>query len=257
MAADKLVDSTQLDADLTSVANAIRTAGGTSASLAFPAGFVTAIGNISGGGGGGGELPDTYREVDYISTGTSGGPYIKTNYTPVQGDEFHILFQTNFSQTTTSTTSTFYCLLSAGTGTYQLICLIAANKVATSRSIYWKYLATGTASTTAKEFDQNAWYIATTSSGTLTAGNTSVTSAYGGAIDGTDKALYIGMRANGTTPFLGKFGRFQITNSGTLKLNLIPCYRISDTVIGMYDTVSNTFYTNAGSGSFTKGVDIL
>jgi hypothetical protein len=51
MAVDKLVDSTQLDADLTSVANAIRTKGGTSASLAFPAGFVQAIGDIQTGGG--------------------------------------------------------------------------------------------------------------------------------------------------------------------------------------------------------------
>ena len=52
MSVDKLVDSTQLDADLTSVANAIRTKGGTSASLAFPAGFVQAIGDIPSGGGG-------------------------------------------------------------------------------------------------------------------------------------------------------------------------------------------------------------
>lgn len=51
MAVDKLVDSTQLDSDLTSVANAIRTKGGTSAQLAFPSGFVTAIGNIPTGGG--------------------------------------------------------------------------------------------------------------------------------------------------------------------------------------------------------------
>lgn len=49
MAVDKLVDSTQLDADLTSVANAIRTKGGTSASLAFPADFVSAIAAITGG----------------------------------------------------------------------------------------------------------------------------------------------------------------------------------------------------------------
>ena len=46
MAVDKLVDSTQLDADLTSVANAIRTKGGTSATLAFPLGFVSAINAI-------------------------------------------------------------------------------------------------------------------------------------------------------------------------------------------------------------------
>ena len=53
MAVDKLVDSTQLDADLTSVANAIRTKGGTSAQMAFPAGFVDAIDAIETGGGGG------------------------------------------------------------------------------------------------------------------------------------------------------------------------------------------------------------
>lgn len=50
MAVDKLVDSTQLDADLTSVANAIRTKGGTSAQLAFPAGFVSAVHAIPTGG---------------------------------------------------------------------------------------------------------------------------------------------------------------------------------------------------------------
>lgn len=38
------------DTDLTSVANAIRTKGGTSAQLAFPAGFVSAIGDIPTGG---------------------------------------------------------------------------------------------------------------------------------------------------------------------------------------------------------------
>ena len=46
MAVDKRVDSAQLNSDLTSVANAIRTKGGTSGSLAFPADFITAIGNI-------------------------------------------------------------------------------------------------------------------------------------------------------------------------------------------------------------------
>ena len=51
MALDKLVDSSQLNADLTSIANAIRTKSGTSAQLAFPADFVSAIQAISGGGG--------------------------------------------------------------------------------------------------------------------------------------------------------------------------------------------------------------
>ena len=51
MALDKLVDSSQLDTDLTSVANAIRTKGGTSGLLAFPKGFVDAVQAIETGGG--------------------------------------------------------------------------------------------------------------------------------------------------------------------------------------------------------------
>jgi hypothetical protein len=38
------------DTELTSVANAIRTAGGTNSLLNFPNGFVSAVNNISGGG---------------------------------------------------------------------------------------------------------------------------------------------------------------------------------------------------------------
>lgn len=40
-------------------------------------------------------------------------------------------------------------------------------------------------------------------------------------------------------------------------LDLIPCYRKSDNEIGMYDTVSQTFYTNQGTGTFTKGDDVF
>ena len=63
MAVDKLVDSTQLNADLTSVADAIRTKGGTSAQLAFPSGFVSAINAISTGGGG---EPVTEKQINFI-----------------------------------------------------------------------------------------------------------------------------------------------------------------------------------------------
>lgn len=49
MAVDKLVDSTQLDSDLTSVANAIRAKTGGSSQLVFPVDFVSEIENIIGG----------------------------------------------------------------------------------------------------------------------------------------------------------------------------------------------------------------
>ena len=49
MATYKLVNADQLDSDLTAVGNAIRSKGGTSAGLSFPAGMVSAIGAISTG----------------------------------------------------------------------------------------------------------------------------------------------------------------------------------------------------------------
>lgn len=66
MSVDKLVDSTQLDADLTSVANAIRTKGGTSASLAFPAGFVNAVEAIPTG-----VAPTGTKTISLTSNGTT------------------------------------------------------------------------------------------------------------------------------------------------------------------------------------------
>lgn len=51
MSLDKLVDSVQLDASLTSVAAAIRAKGGTSGQLQFPQGFVDAVEAIETGSG--------------------------------------------------------------------------------------------------------------------------------------------------------------------------------------------------------------
>ena len=52
MALDKAIDSAQLDANLTTIAEAIRAKGGTSDALVFPSGFVSAVQAIQAGGGG-------------------------------------------------------------------------------------------------------------------------------------------------------------------------------------------------------------
>ena len=57
-------------------------------------------------------------------------------------------------------------------------------------------------------------------------------------------------------PFKGRIYYCKIYDNGTLVSNMIPCYRKSDNVIGMYDIVRNTFFTNNGDGTFTKGTDI-
>ena len=48
-----------------------------------------------------------------------------------------------------------------------------------------------------------------------------------------------------------------VFTSGTqITMKLIPCYRIADGVIGLYDIIGRQFYDNDGTGSYTKGSDI-
>lgn len=48
----------------------------------------------------------------------------------------------------------------------------------------------------------------------------------------------------------------KVKQSGVYVRDLVPCYRKSDNVIGMYDVVGEAFYTNRGTGAFTKGADV-
>lgn len=62
-----------------------------------------------------------------------------------------------------------------------------------------------------------------------------------------------------TTNQLSKsiFKSMTIANANNEMLrDFIPCYRKSDGEIGLYDTVSKNFFTNSGTGTFTKGQDI-
>ena len=45
----------------------------------------------------------------------------------------------------------------------------------------------------------------------------------------------------------------KLYDNNNLVRNMIPAKRNSDGVLGMYDTVTDTFFTNAGSGTFTAG----
>lgn len=56
--------------------------------------------------------------------------------------------------------------------------------------------------------------------------------------------------------FKGKIYYFKMTKGKKLVRDFIPCYRISDNAIGMYDTVQKVFYQNQGTGSFIKGPDV-
>ena len=71
-------------------------------------------------------------------------------------------------------------------------------------------------------------------------------------------SIYLGTINNAGTGvdnrmFIGKIYSIKIWNNTTLARNFIPCYRKSDDVVGLYDTINDTFYTNEGTGEFTRG----
>ena len=58
------------------------------------------------------------------------------------------------------------------------------------------------------------------------------------------------------TPTKGKIAYFVHTKADNRKIAMFACYRKSDGVIGMYDVENDVFYTNDGTGDFSKGQDI-
>ena len=54
-------------------------------------------------------------------------------------------------------------------------------------------------------------------------------------------------------PFNGKVWNCQIKQNGILVRNFIPAIRKSDKAVGMFDTVSGTFFGNSGTGDFLAG----
>lgn len=74
-----------------------------------------------------------------------------------------------------------------------------------------------------------------------------------------DKSLFLfANNNNGTAESVSsnlQIKRFEVVENNVIILKLISAYRISDNAIGFYDLISGNFYTNNGTGSFTKGAD--
>lgn len=80
-----------------------------------------------------------------------------------------------------------------------------------------------------------------------------------GELDTECNMFIFGANRPYTTNQLSKsiFKSMIITNAnGETLRNFVPCYRKSDGEIGLYDIENDVFYTNDGTGTFTKGQDI-
>jgi hypothetical protein len=198
---------------------------------------------IETGGGGDSRLPAGYTEIESVIF--NGTQYIDTGLAPVDGDKFELSIKS------TNLTDTGDAIISAGTGTYQTIILLyAANS-------FYKYFASGTAKSISPKIEQDTVYNIYASTVFFCASATGVTSTtecnYGGAVNTN---LFLGHRANASSPFHGHVYRFAVKNNGATKLNYVPCVRDVDSKVGFYDTVADAFVTS-NSGNLVAGASLL
>lgn len=185
-------------------------------------------------------LPSEYQEVEWI--GANGTQFITTNYTPQIYDDIVVK---NISSVVSSNNQ---AILSAGNGSYQFILMNG------SGTTYYKYFASENAKTISTDRFLNKVSLHINSDGEAYINNVLLaTSSPSGNVDTT---LWLFKRANNTSFAEGTLGEIIFSNNGNIGADFIPCYRKADNEIGMYDLVSDTFYSNDGTGEFTKGNDL-
>lgn len=185
-------------------------------------------------------LPSNYQEVEYLQS--SGTQYIDTGIVPIENDEIEL--QNVFCVKSSDTQSIF----SAGTGTYQLILLVGIY----SEDVYFKYFASGRAKNIYQKIDTPT-NIVVNNTGIYYNSILQETSNYENSVNTN---LFLFRRANNTSYATAKIGIVKLTRNNSLVRNLVPCYRKSDNVAGMYDLVNGVFYTNSGTGTFIVGPNV-
>ena len=184
------------------------------------------------------ELPDRYQKCAFLQS--DGNQYLSVDdYIPQIGDSLSVNFVRMHDPNGT--------ILSAGTGDYQIISLLASYEP----GIYIKYFTSGKASViygvSVREKPYNMRFF---SDGKFMVDGTEINKEVNKTKGPVNTNMYLFIRANLKQGFAGKILGFQADRSGETILNLVPALRSSDGKPGMLDTVSKKFYVNQGTGEF-------
>ena len=195
-------------------------------------------------------LPAGYTELEYIEgTGTQ---YITTDVIANQNTSAEIKFvptsvykSNGVFGARTSKTSNAFNIWEPGTegviiANYNNKGAVLSNVTSVLNETYVVYL-----SSTRFSVNNNTVSISNTESFS-TPGGLQLFNIYGGNCSTTTSSV------DGNRIFSGKVYYFKVWQGDSLTLNLIPA-KNSSGVVGMYDTVSGNFFTNAGTGTFTAG----
>lgn len=204
-------------------------------------------------------LPAEYQQVEYIeSTGTQ---YIDTGMVLNNG----CVITLDFLIAESATNRTIYGWRRKGTYTQPYQAMVGANASKT------RYIAVGRASTNVPQcFNynvRNKVLIDCANSQVLVNNlvvNCGADFSNGKAFDENGSSEYhpylFALNNAGTPLAISKDSRiygYSVQYDGELLQSFVPCYRKIDKVAGMYDVVNGVFYTNAGTGEFNVGADVI
>ena len=185
-------------------------------------------------------LPDGYTQLEYIQS--SGSQYINTGFKPNQDTKISITVDFPLS----GTTWLYGGRTSAGSNSLGFLCENGSRY----RFDYASSINALTVKPTGKftiDSDKNKCYI--NGELVLTATYTTFTSPVNMYIFNNNNN---GSLSGGSS---AKLYNCSIYDNGVLIRSFIPCKNASGTV-GLYDSVNNQFYQNAGSGTFIAGPEV-
>lgn len=198
-------------------------------------------------------LPTEYQEVEYIAT--SGTQYLDTGYV-LKSNKFRVDLIVQFTGTNTATFASYVGFMKSSSAVTPRF---GIHNYTGGTYMYGADATISTTSTVAKEKDF-VIFNGTGSTQSLSVNGVVNSSSTSYNMSSNALSIYLGARNLAgavNNAISAKFYRFKLSVGGQKVRDLIPCYRKSDSVIGMYDIVNGVFYTNKGTGSFTKGHDLI
>ena len=193
-------------------------------------------------------VPVEYTQLEYIES--SGTQYIDTGISAPNG--FKVVIDWEFKSI-----NQYDNVIGADNGgpTFNLLCVGSAN------NDYWQLGAGHTKDSSTKPVvntryninlstEKNSAYIEVNNKSLLTFADSNTRT--------TNNLFIFADDEKGTANFFSsaKMYSCKIINNDETVRNYIPAKRNSDGVVGLYDLISKTFFTNAGTGTFTAGSEI-
>lgn len=187
---------------------------------------------------------EPYTFVDYIES--NGNEYINSNFVPNQDTKVEIKLKT---KTISGSANRTIFGSRSGANSNHFGMTIGGN------NCWWLGYGTQNGNTAVSVLSDTLYEI-TKNKNVTTINDTQMTPATSETFTCPGNMYLFGMNQNGIIARSSiRLYSCKIYDNGTLIRDLKPCYRNSDSEVGLLDEVNDVFYTNAGTGAFSYGND--